>query len=121
MLEGLILAVGEIDAIIQLIRKSPDPTTARDNLMARPLRLPEQAVLRKLLAESFVKRFGQSDCRLTAVQANAILSMQLQRLTGLEIEKLAEEYNKLVEEIEGYEAILRDERLVRDVIREVPA
>ncbi len=118
VLEGLILAVGEIDAIIQLIRKSPDPTTARDNLMARPLRLPEQAVLRKLLAESFVKRFGQSDCRLTAVQANAILSMQLQRLTGLEIEKLAEEYNKLVEEIEGYEAILRDERLVRDVIRE---
>jgi len=44
--------------------------------------------------------------------------MQLQRLTGLEIEKLAAEYVKLVEEIEGYEAILADERLVYDIIRE---
>ena len=118
ILEGLILALGDIDAIIALIKKSADPPAARANLMARGLRLKEQATLQKLLPASFLSRFTSSDQHLTAVQANAILSMQLQRLTGLEIEKLASEYNALVEEIEGYEAMLRDERLVLDVIRE---
>jgi len=118
LLEGLILAVGDIDAIIELIKTSPDPTAARDRLMARPLRLLEHATLKRLLPESFVSRTSGSDVHLTAVQANAILSMQLQKLTGLEIEKLAEDYSKLVEEIEGHEAILRDERLLLDIIRE---
>jgi DNA gyrase subunit A len=59
-----------------------------------------------------------ADQHLTGTQADAILSMQLQRLTGLEIGKLVEEYRKLTEEIEGYEAILRDEALVLDIIRE---
>ena len=44
--------------------------------------------------------------------------MQLQRLTGLEIEKLAKEYADLIEEIEGYEAILADEKVLLDIIRE---
>jgi DNA gyrase subunit A len=118
ILEALILAIGEIDDIIEIIKKSPDPAAAKENLMAKPLRLAEQETLRKLLVKSFIDRFGSSAHHLTAVQAQAILSMQLQRLTGLEIEKLAEEYNKLVEEIDGYEALLRDERLVLDVIRE---
>jgi DNA gyrase subunit A len=52
------------------------------------------------------------------VQADAILAMQLQRLTGLEIEKLARDYAALVEEIEGYEAILASEQRLMDVIRE---
>ena len=51
-------------------------------------------------------------------QADAILTMQLQRLVGLEIDKLTEEYNRLAEEIEGYEALLADHKLVLDVIRE---
>ena len=118
ILEGLILAVGDIDDIIEIIKKSPDPAAAKDNLMAKPLRLAEQETLRRLLVKAFIDRFGKSDHHLTAVQAQAILAMQLQRLTGLEIEKLAGEYNKLVEEIEGHEAMLRDERLVLDVIRE---
>ena len=118
ILEGLILAVGDIDAIIELIKKSPDPNAARAALMARALRLVEHATLRRLLPAAFVSRFTTSDQHLTAVQANAILAMQLQRLTGLEIEKLAGEYSNLVEEIEGHEAMLRDERLVLDVIRE---
>jgi DNA gyrase subunit A len=118
ILEALILAIGDIDDIIEIIKKSPDPAAAKANLMAKPLRLSEQESLRKLLVKSFIDRFGKSEHHLTAVQAQAILSMQLQRLTGLEIEKLAEEYNKLVEEIDGYEALLRDERLVLDVIRE---
>ncbi len=117
ILEGLILAVGDIDAIIELIKKSPDPTGARVALMARPLRLLEHPTLRRLLPASFVDRHTTSPHHLTAVQANAILSMQLQRLTGLEIEKLADEYAGLVKEIDGYEAILREEKLVRDLIR----
>ena len=118
ILEGLILAQGDIDAIIELIKKSPDPATAKQRLMARALRLQESASLVKLLPQTFVKRVTARDQFLTAVQADAILSMQLQRLTGLEVEKLAGEYTKLVEEIEGYEAILRDAALVLDIVRE---
>ncbi len=118
VVEGLILAVGDIDASIELIKTSPDPPTAKDRLMARGLRLPEEGAFVKLLPEAFVKRTSGSEQRLTGTQADAILSMQLQRLTGLEMEKLANEYVKLVEEIEGYEAILRDEALVLDIIRE---
>ncbi len=118
ILEGLILAVGDIDAIIDLIKKSSDPAAARASLMARPLRLLEHASLRSRLPEAFVSRFLAGDHHLTAVQAGAILAMQLQRLTGLEIEKLAGEYTDLTKEIENYEAILREERLVRDIIRQ---
>ncbi len=118
VLEGLILALGDIDAIIELIKNSPDPATAKASLMARGLALSEHATLLRLLPASFVQRHLATKHHLTTVQAGAILSMQLQRLTGLEIEKLAGEYGKLVEEIEGYEAILGDERLVLDIIRE---
>ncbi len=117
ILEGLLLAVGDIDAIIELIKKSPDPAAAKEALMARPLRLIEHATLRGLLPALFVERFSRTDHHLTGVQASAILSMQLQRLTGLELEKLARDYAKLVEEIEGYEALLHDENLVLGVIR----
>ena len=118
LLEGLILAVGDIDEIIELIKKSPNPATAKERLLARPLRLLENATLERLLPKSFVSRVTAADVHLTAVQAGAILSMQLQKLTGLEIEKLAGDYTKLVEEIEGHEAILRNERLLFDIIRE---
>ncbi|HUW81632.1 MAG TPA: DNA gyrase subunit A [Phycisphaerae bacterium] len=118
ILEGLILAVGRIDEIIELIRKSPDPAAAKVALMEKPLRLVEQTALRKALPEAFAARCAAEDQFLTAVQADAILTMQLQRLTGLEIDKLVDEYVKLCEEIEGYEAILRDELLVLDIIRE---
>ncbi len=118
ILEGLILALGDIDAIIELIRKSDSPDDAKQRLMARALRLPESAALTQLLPEQFVKKAATTDQYLTGVQAQAILSMQLQRLTGLEVEKLAKEYVGLVEEIEGYQAILRDPALVLDIIRE---
>jgi len=118
VVEGLILAVGDIDEIIRLIKESPDPNTARDRLMARPLRLRELAALSVALPEAFVREAVANDRFLSATQAQAILTMQLQRLTGLEIEKLAREYTGLVEEIEGYEAILRDPALVNDIIRE---
>jgi DNA gyrase subunit A len=118
VLEGLILAVGDIDAMIELIKKSPDPAGAKEALMARALRLMEHPVLRRLLPAQFVDRYTKTDYYLTSTQAAAILSMQLQRLTGLEIEKLAGEYAKLVDEIGGYETILREEQRVIDIIRE---
>lgn len=118
VLEGLILALSDIDAIIELIKKSADPKAARVALMARPLRLAEQGTLRNLLPEDFVQKVSAADQNLTQVQADAILSMQLQKLTGLEVEKLARDYSGLMEEIRGYEAILKDERLIFDIIRE---
>ena len=118
ILEGLILAVSDIDEIIELIKKSPDAPAAKVNLMKKPLRLPESATLRKILPEAFVKQTAVSDQFLTSPQADAILTMQLQRLTGLEVEKLGKEYADLCEEISGYEAILADEKLVLDIITE---
>ncbi len=118
ILEGLILAVTDIDEIIEIIKKSPDAPTAKLNLMNKPLRLAEVATLHKLLPAEFVKAKSQGDHFLTGPQADAILTMQLQRLTGLEIEKLAKEYAGLVEQIEGYEAILSNENVLLDIIRE---
>ena len=114
ILEGLILAVSDIDEIIELIKKSPDAPTAKINLMKKALKLLETETLRKLLPKEFLKEKQF----LTSPQADAILTMQLQRLTGLEIEKLAKEYNGLVEEIEGYEAILAKDSVLMDIIRE---
>jgi len=118
ILEGLILAVSDIDEIIDLIKSSPDAPTAKLNLMGKPLRLAELATLKKILPEAFVREKSVGEHFLTGPQADAILTMQLQRLTGLEIEKLAKEYAELTEQIEGYEAILASDQLLLDIIRE---
>jgi DNA gyrase subunit A len=118
VLEGLILAVADIDEIIRIIRQSPDTDAARARLMTRPLRLSEAATVRQLLPGGFVARTTATDQHLTKTQAEAILGMQLRRLTGLEIAELAKEYSGLVEQIADYELILSDERRVRDIIAE---
>ena len=118
ILEGLILAVSDIDDIIELIKKSPDTPTAKLNLMKKPLRLAEVVTLKKILPKAFIKEKTKGKHFLTGPQADAILTMQLQRLTGLEMEKLAKEYADLTEQIEGYEAILADETVLMDIIRE---
>jgi DNA gyrase subunit A len=118
ILEGLILAVSDIDEIIELIKKSPDTPTAKLNLMEKPLRLAEVATLKKILPKAFVAEKSKGEHFLTGPQADAILTMQLQRLTGLEIEKLAKEYAELTEQIEGYEAVLANEEILLDIIRE---
>ncbi|OHB60014.1 MAG: DNA gyrase subunit A [Planctomycetes bacterium RBG_13_46_10] len=118
ILEGLILAVSDIDEIIEIIKKSPDAPTAKVNLMKKPLQLAEIATLKNILPKEFVKEKSKGKHFLTGPQADAILTMQLQRLTGLEMEKLAREYADLIEEIEGYEAILASERVLLDIIRE---
>lgn len=91
ILEGLRIAIDNIDAIIDLIRKAPDRKTAS-------LQLQE--------------RFGLSD-----KQADAILEMQLGRLTGLERDKIESEYRDLLVKINEYKEILANERLVIDIIR----
>jgi len=118
ILEGLILAVSDIDEIIELIKKSPDTPTAKLNLMKKPLKLAVSATLREILPEAFVREKSKSDQFLTGPQADAILTMQLQRLTGLEMKKLAKEYANLIEQIESYEAILASEDFLLDIIRE---
>jgi DNA gyrase subunit A len=118
ILEGLLLAVSDIDEIIELIKKSPDAPTAKLNLMAKPLQLAEVETLKKILPKAFVQEMKKGKHYLTGPQADAILTMQLQRLTGLEMEKLAKEYAELTEQIEGYEAILADEAVLLDIIRE---
>ena len=118
ILEGLILAVSDIDEIIELIKKSPDTPTAKLNLMKKPLKLAVSATLKEILPEAFVKEKSKTDQFLTGPQADAILTMQLQRLTGLEMKKLAKEYADLTEQIEGYEAILASEQVLLDIIRE---
>ena len=101
-----------------MIKASPDAPTAKERLMAKPLRLVEAETLRKLLPASFLDQRAQKDQFLTGPQADAILTMQLQRLTGLEIEKLAKEYAELSDKIADYEALLASRDLQLDVIRE---
>jgi len=92
ILEGLIIALDNLDAVIQLIRSSSNVEVAREGLMSN---------------------FGLSE-----IQAKAILDMRLQRLTGLEIEKIRAEYQKVLAEIEYYERILSSEELRMSIIKE---
>jgi len=92
ILEGLRIALDNLDAVIELIRASANTEIARTGLM-----------------ESF---------KLSEKQAQAILDMRLQRLTGLEREKIEEEYKELLGKIEEYKAILADEEKVLEIIRE---
>ncbi|EAJ7228592.1 DNA gyrase subunit A [Campylobacter coli] len=92
ILEGLKIALDNIDEVIALIKNSPDNTTARDSL---------------------VVKFG-----LTELQANAILDMKLGRLTGLEREKIENELAELMKEIARLDEILKSETLLENLIRD---
>jgi DNA gyrase subunit A len=92
ILEGLLIAIQDIDAVIALIRGSADPDAARDGLM---------------------EKFD-----LTRIQAQAILDLRLQRLTALEADKLKEEHADVVERIRELREILGDEQRIRDIIKE---
>lgn len=90
ILEGLRIALDYIDEVIAIIRAAYDDA-----------------------AERLMKRF-----QLTEIQANAILEMKLRTLSGLQREKIEEEYKQLMEQIERYRAILASEKLVCDIIRD---
>ncbi len=92
ILEGLLIALDNIDEIIKLIRASQTPDEARSGLM-----------------EAF---------ELTEVQAKAILDMRLQRLTGLERDKIQSEFDELLKKIEYYKSVLEDISLRMNIIKE---
>src|SRR4051812_30728431 len=119
ILEGLIFAVCDIDEIVRLIRSSATRDEAIEKLRKRAFRIAPDHPYAPRIPEVLLKRAGiERGVMLTQVQAEAIGRLQLIQLVGLEIEKLTNEYRQVVEEIEGYEAILRDENLVMDIIRE---
>lgn len=91
ILEGLIIAIDNLDEVIKLIRASKTVDDARAGLMAQ--------------------------FELSEIQANAILDMRLQKLTGLEREKLKAEYDQVLKEIEELESILADEGRQREIIK----
>ena len=92
ILEGLVIALDNIDEVISIIRSSRDDAEARARL---------------------IERFGLSE-----VQANHILEMRLRRLTGLEREKIETELAELREKIAYYKRVLGDENLVKEIIRD---
>jgi len=92
ILEGLLIALDNLDAVIKLIRGSKTPDVAREGLM--------------------------SQFSLSEVQARAILDMRLQRLTGLERDKIKAEYEELMKTIQGLKDLLSQENLRMDVIKE---
>ncbi len=123
VLEGLIYAVCDIDEVIRLIRSSRTRNEAIEKLMERrfsiaaghpfaPMIPPR---LLKLLANAATA--GQAGVALSRIQAEAIGAMRLIQLTGLEIEKLTEEYRQISAEIERYEQILGDIREVMLLIK----
>jgi DNA gyrase subunit A len=117
IVEGLGMAVTEVDIVIKTIRESRDPDHARAALMALPLRGLEDFVRRAGRPESEIREAAaKKDYRLSERQAKAILEMRLSRLTGLEQEKLAAEYGELSDEIARLRAILADEQLLMNLI-----
>ena len=92
ILEGLKIALDNLDAVITLIRRAQSPEAARAGLM---------------------RQFTLSE-----IQANAILDMRLQRLTQLEREKLVEEYREVLKQIEYLKSVLASEALVRSIIKD---
>ncbi len=118
IVEGLGVAIDAIDRIIAIIRSSNDPETAREALMAEPLTGLRGFFERCGRPAAEIERAAQGPYRLSERQAKAILDMRLQRLTGLEREKIEGEYRALCAEIETLEAILNDPARLAAVIRE---
>src|SRR6185437_12641933 len=119
LLLGLAVAVANIDPVIELIRKAPDPAAARIALMARSWPAETVAPLIALIEEA--GRGGSQangTYRLSEDQAKAILDLRLQRLTGLERDKIAGELDDIVKEVKGYLEILGSRTRLLDVLRE---
>ncbi|MCA9533352.1 MAG: DNA gyrase subunit A [Myxococcales bacterium] len=117
LVEGLGMAVTEIDLVIATIRASQTTDEARSALQQLPLKGLEEFVRRAGRPEEEIqKAAARGDYFLTERQAKAILEMRLSKLTGLEREKLAGEYGGLCELIAHLEAILGSEKLLLAVI-----
>jgi DNA gyrase subunit A len=120
VVEGLLVALANIDEIIRLIRTSKTQAEAKMGLMN--LQCPAAMLQRAIGDEAFVQfqqDRGVADAYgLSAVQADAILKMTLGQLVNLEQEKLAQEHRQLLDEIAEYVRILSDEENIRKIIRD---
>ena len=125
ILEGLTVALANIDEMIALIKNSPSPVEARERMVARRW---NPGLVRSLLSaagaessrpEDMDPRDGLKDdgYQLSDAQAQEILAMRLQRLTGLEQEKLSDEYRQVLEVIRGLIEILENPDRLLEVIR----
>ncbi|MEX0924155.1 MAG: DNA gyrase subunit A [Rhodovibrionaceae bacterium] len=117
VLVGLATAVANIDQVIALIRAAPDPVSAREQLMARDWPAGDVKPLVDLIDEPGHRVSEDGTYRLSEAQAKAILELRLQRLTGLEREKIAEELGELAGKIKGYLQILSSRERLLEVLR----
>ena len=115
VLEGLTIALDHLDEVITIIRQSADTDSARTNLMAGVF--PEKLTVDQL-ERMGLPTHGESMFSLTEIQADAILALRLSRLTGLERQKIEEEYREVVQEIARLESILASRDLRMQIIRD---
>ena len=126
LLEGLAIALANIDPVIELIKASPSSAEAKEKLIARSWRpgdvtgMLERAGDDACRPDELDPQFGLRDglYYLSPAQAQAILELRLHRLTGLEHEKLLNEYEEKLREIAEYLEILSDADRLKAVIRE---
>ena len=126
ILEALAVALANIDPIIELIRHAPTPAEAKTALVANPWQLGNVAAMLERAGDDAARpewlepEFGVRDglYYLTEQQAQAILDLRLQKLTGLEHEKLLDEYKELLDQIAELLRILGSADRLMEVIRE---
>ncbi len=132
LLEGLAVALSNVDEIIALIKAAPTPAEAKKGLMAKTWRssLVEEMLRRAMIdaaafrPETLSGEFGLSNqgYRLSDAQAQAILDLRLQRLTGLEQEKIVSEYKEILDKIQDFLNILANpERITAIIVEELTA
>lgn len=118
VLVGLAIAVANIDEIIALIRRAPDPATAREQLMERRWPAADVAPLIRLIDDPRHAINDDNTYNLSEEQARAILDLRLQRLTALGRDEVADELNKIGEEIRDYLDILGSRIRVMTIVKE---
>ncbi len=115
ILEGYLKALDHLDEVIALIRASRTPDEAKESLMAKSKE--EKWYLNSgMFSELTNEQYSQQE-GLSEIQAKAILELRLQRLTGMERDKIIEEFNGLIETIKGLKALLASEDLRYDLIK----
>ncbi len=118
VLVGLAIAVANIDEVIALIRRAPDPATAREQLMERRWPAVDVAPLIRLIDDPRHTLNADNTYNLSEEQARAILDLRLQRLTALGRDEVADELNKIGEEIRDYLDILGSRLRVMSIVKE---
>ena len=118
ILAGLMVAISNLDPVIELIRASSDAADAREKLCARDWPANDVADFIALIDDPGHEVSADGTYRLSDIQARAILELRLQRLTGMERDKLADEAREIAERIKDYLAILTSRPRLMEVLRE---